>query len=76
MKSESIIAWLGRERFEALPQEAREKALEQVLSGPTAAPNEPTAAIWVLQKCGIKPTNQDLERWSQAVAPKSSRKSR
>ena len=76
MKREQVISWISQARFEALPETARETALEQVLSGASAAPDVPTAGIWVLQKCGIKPTTEDLSRWSKDVAAKSAKRPR
>ena len=76
MKRDDVIAWLGESRFGALPEPTREVALEQVLNGPTAAPNVPTAGIWILQKCGLKPTEADLTRWSKDVSGQRPKRSR
>lgn len=63
MNAADLITYLTKKRFDSL--NASEKTLKRVLK---SAPNLPTAAIWLLQKCAILPTEADLKRWSEDVA--------
>lgn len=74
MKPSDITAYLGASAVALLG--ATEKQLIGVAS---RAPNVPTAAIWLMQACGVKPTADHLKRWSDDCAklsePKPAKKS-
>jgi hypothetical protein len=66
---QSILDWLGAPRAARLKEQAGEAAFNSRLEGVArTAPDAPTGGIWLLQHCGVKPSHQDLQRWSGDVA--------
>lgn len=62
METSKLTDYLGADYLQRLG--ATEAQIADVCR---RAPNVPTAAIWLLQICGVKPSEAQLKRWSNDV---------
>ncbi|MES2597179.1 MAG: hypothetical protein V4662_17665 [Verrucomicrobiota bacterium] len=65
LSSSAVIAWLGKDRYARLG-DGRDAKLKIVV---TSSLNVPTAAIRLLQRCDVMPSEDDVARWQQDTAP-------
>lgn len=68
MKAQHIIDYLTKARFDRLMAQTDGRARDCLDELARSDRDVPTCAVWLLQKCGSKPSNLDLERWAKDVS--------